>query len=127
MAPLDAIEKSLLARVADGDDDACVVLADHWAALGDPARCELIHIQRRLAGADDACAIGRQRELLGRHGERWLAPAIAAGFASEALVFERGFLRAAPVVSNDESPDQLFRLSPIVYWSREPNRLLRGP
>jgi len=101
----------LLARIGQGDDVASEVLADHWAALGDPARCELIHVQRRA----EPHARRIERELLARHARRWLAPAIAMGFPRDALELERGFLRAAPVIRADEAPDELFRLSPIVY------------
>lgn len=35
--PLSAIEQELLARIAGGDDDAAIVLADHWGGGADPA------------------------------------------------------------------------------------------
>jgi hypothetical protein len=112
---LDPVERALLAQIALGDDDACDVLADHWEQ-DDPARGALLRVQRARGKAPiDPELRALERALLDRHAERWLAPVVAAGFERRQLVFERGFLRSAPVLASDEAPGALFRLSPVLH------------
>ncbi|HMG24368.1 MAG TPA: hypothetical protein VK607_23695, partial [Kofleriaceae bacterium] len=109
------MERQLLAQVASGSDDARDLLAAHWAVHGEPARGELLRVQEGLAGHPaDRRLRADERKLLERHGERWLAPAVAAGFEREHLGFARGFLRVALVVTGQPT-DALLRLSPVVY------------
>lgn len=113
--PFDPVERQLLAQVANGIDDARDLLAAHWAVHGEPARGELLRVQDELAGhPTDRRLRADERRLLERHGERWLAPAVAAGFEREHLGFARGFLCVALVVTG-EPTDALLRLSPVVY------------
>ena len=97
-------EAQLLARIADGDDDARAVLADWWIEHGDEARGRFVQFQ--LRGAADADALWAE------HGERWLAT--IAGYPREHLTFERGFLRYALVLPS-AIDRELFRLSPRAY------------
>lgn len=113
--PFDPVERQLLAQIASGSDGARDLLAAHWAVHGEPARGELLRVQEGLAGHPaDRRLHADERKLLEHHGERWLAPAVAAGFEREHLGFARGFLRVALVVTG-EPTDALLRLSPVVY------------
>jgi uncharacterized protein (TIGR02996 family) len=96
-------EAMLLARVADGDDDARAVLADWWIEHGDEPRGRFVQFQ--LRGADATA-------LWDAHGDAWLAP--LTGYPREHLTFERGFLRY-PLVLPSAIDRELFRLSPRAY------------
>jgi len=97
-------EAQLLARIADGDDDARAVLADWWIEHGDEARGRFVQFQLQRAGAAEA--------LWDTHGDAWLAP--VTGYPREHLTFERGFLRRALVLPS-AIDRELFRLSPRAY------------
>jgi hypothetical protein len=114
---LDAAERQLLARVADGDDAAADALAELWMKRGDKPRGKFVQVERALAqrSRDDAELLAARRHLLRKHRERWWAPALAAGFPLDALGFIRGFIAAPLVLGADEPADELRRLSPLIY------------
>jgi uncharacterized protein (TIGR02996 family) len=110
-------EATLLARIADGDDDARAVLADWWIEHGDEARGRFVHLQlARVDRPDDRELVPEQAALWRAHGERWSAFALAAGYPREQVVLARGFA-ALPLVVAREAPltRELFQLSPLVY------------
>jgi hypothetical protein len=118
-ADLDPTECELLARVANGDDLARRVLADHWIARGDETRGTFVHLQHAFAErSDDAELAAAQHETWQRDGERWRALVVDAGFPRDQLVMERGLLRtplAFPAGDPIDGAPDLFRLSPRVY------------
>ena len=106
---------ALVAEVhAHPDDDAPrAVLGDALLELGDP-RGELIQLQlARPAGVDPGA---RERELLARHGRRWLGPladVLSFGHRHSRTHFVRGFVGEVDLVPGAE----LSELAADPAWS----------
>ena len=99
-------ERTLLAAVhADPDDMAArLVYADWLSAHGDP-RGEFITLQlRALEGAPPQAE--RERELLERHGARWVGP-LHTVLNPRGRVFKAGFLARASIEARDLSIEQV--------------------
>ncbi len=111
--PLDAIERTLLARIgAEGSDEqARRVLADHWQEGTDEPRGLLV--LQQCEGVDASA-------LIAEHGDRWLRTAYEAGFRH--LELERGFVATALVV---ERGDPLLACADAMRLS--PRKYLLGP
>jgi len=108
---LDPVERTLLARIAAGDDAARDVLADHWIVHGDTARGTFVRLQiERAARPDDLALDAALQQLEIEHAERWRP----AGYPREHVGFERGFTRNPLVIAGDPT-DELFRASPLLY------------
>jgi len=79
------------------DDDAPrLIYADWLDDNDDPTRAEFIRVQCALAAAEpDApgreALEARERELLGKHWQRWLAP-LPAWVRARKMSFQRGFI-----------------------------------
>nr|HEX4314710.1 hypothetical protein [Kofleriaceae bacterium] len=118
---LDDVERSLLARIAAGDDVAADAIAAHWLDHGDAARGRFVQVERALVfDADDADLLAERRHLLRKHRERWWAAVRASGFSPDALAFVGGFVATPLVLGAGERDlvDELFRLSPRLYRDR---------
>jgi hypothetical protein len=108
---LDPVERSLLARIAAGDDAARDVLADHWIAHGDAARGTFVRLQLEQAVRPEDPALDAALQRLEiEHAARWQP----AGYPREHVGFERGFTRVPLVITGDPT-DELFRASPLLY------------
>jgi len=107
-----ATNPELEAKILENPDDtsAYLVYSDWLSEQGD-SRGELIAVQVRLQGNEDATLRAREQALLSQHGNEWLGQLAALGDDDMKLVWRNGFIhsvRFGPELDDYETSEQDF-------------------